>query len=304
MEARRLLPYIIVLVVLAFAIGSLSRSETGGSILFRSYWLLYLFYLAPVVVLGVLVALIALIVFNWRGLSEGIGYGMAKGLRKRKRRSRRSFVIAALAWAVAIGVLFARGCTPFCKTGASSTVTTQIIGKNSSVVNILQEGGAVPIISGLVQTAWFSFAFLGLVVVCGAVLIQSIRVATKEKDDLHPGLFPENREESLKAVQEALMLVHDQMTDPRSRVIACYQHLISVAMRMGAPVSSDLTARELETGIRTMFGLEGPSISRLTLLFEEARYSLHPITEDDSNRTYQYLQSIAEELRIQMTPPS
>jgi hypothetical protein len=303
LEARRLLPYIVGLLVLAFALGSLPRSEPGGSILFRSYWLLYLVYLGPIVILGLLVALIALIVLNWRGLSEGIGYGLAKRLRKRKPRSRVSFVVAALFWALALGVLLARGCTPICKPGASSTLTTQIIGENSTVTSILREGDAVPVLSGLVQTTWFSFAFLGLVFVCGIVIIQSIRVALKEKSDVNQGLLLENREESLEAVQEALKLVHDQTTDPRSRIIACYRHLISVAMRMGAPVSSDQTARELETGIRTMLGLEGPAMSGLTLLFEEARYSLHPITEDDSQRAYQYLQSVAGELRVQMTPP-
>ncbi len=303
MEARRLLPYIIGLLVLAFALGSLTRSQSGGSILFRSYWLLYLVYLGPIVILGFLVALIALIVLNWRGLSEGIGYGLAKKLRKRKPRSQASFLIALYFVAFAIVVLLGRGCTPICKPVANSTLTTQIIGENSTVTNIFGGADPVPVLSGLVQTTWFSFALLGLVFVCGFVIIQSIRVALKEKSDENLGPFLENREESLEAVQEALKLVHDQTTDPRSRIIACYRHLISVAMRMGAPVSSDQTARELETGIRTMLGVAGPDISGLTLLFEEARYSLHPITEDDSRRAYQYLQSIAAELRVQMTPP-
>ncbi len=305
METRRLLPYIIVLVVLAFTLGSLPRSEAGGSILFRSYWLLYLLYLGPIIALGILVALIALIVLNWRGLSEGIGFGIAKRLRRRKPRSQRSLLVTIMFWGLAAGVLLARGCTPICKTGGNTILTTQIIGENSTVTNIITEGGgAVPVLSALVQTSWFSFALVGLLFVCGLVLIQSVRVAMKETGDVNRGPFPKNREESLEAVQEALQLVDDQTTDPRSRIIACYRHLISVAARMGAPVSSDRTARELETGIRTMFGIEGPAISRLTLLFEEARYSLHPITEADSDRAYQYLESIAGELRVQMTPPS
>ena len=302
MEARRLLPYIVGLIVLAFALGSLSRSQAGGSLLFRSYWLLYLIYLGPIAILGIMVALIVLITLNWRNLSEGIGYGLAKRRRRqRKPRSRLSFLVAAFFWALAIVVLYAKGCTPFCKNPSTNpTLTTQIVGEKGTTSQF-PVGDALPVLANLVQTNWFSFAFLGLLVVSGLVLIQSIRVSMRGTRDVNPGMFPGSREEGLEAVQEALKLVDDVTMDPRSRIIACYQHLITSASGMGAPVSSDQTARELENGIQTMFALHGPAIHRLTELFEEARYSLHPITERDAQRGYEYLQSIARELNILIT---
>src|SRR5216684_8005706 len=61
LKVPRILPYLIGLIVLAFALGSLPRGTAGGSLLFRSYWLLYLVYLGPVVVLGAMAAAIIII---------------------------------------------------------------------------------------------------------------------------------------------------------------------------------------------------------------------------------------------------
>src|SRR2546426_7166200 len=88
-----------------------------------------------------------------------------------------------------------------------------------------------------------------------------------------------------------------QAVDPRSRIIACYQNLIATVSRLGAPVPSDLTARELERAIRFTFTLKGSGTSELTQLFEEARYSLHEIRDEDAAKAHNYLESIAGELK-------
>ncbi len=274
--------------------------------MFRSYWLLYLVYVGPFAILGILVALILLVGFNWKFLSEAIGYGVAKSMGKRQRRSRLNFVVAAAFWGLAFGVLLAKGCTPFCSNRGTSALKYQIVGGNAgngAGVIFLPGDSAIQALGQIVQTAWFGYAFWGLVIVSGVVIVQSFRVAMREVAGGKQQLFLGSREEGLEAVQEALRLVDDARFDAGSRIISCYQRLISAASRMGAPVSSDRTARELESGIRGMFGLEGPAITSLTLLFEEARYSLHVMTEDDAQRAYEYLQSIAGELNIQMTVP-
>ncbi|TMI54594.1 hypothetical protein E6H15_05740 [Candidatus Bathyarchaeota archaeon] len=102
---RRLLPYIVGLLVLAFALGSLPRSQPGGSLLFRSYWLLYLIYLGPVAVLGIMIALVVIVALNWRDFSSAVGFQMARQRKLRKRGSRWSILISGVFWALAIGVL-------------------------------------------------------------------------------------------------------------------------------------------------------------------------------------------------------
>ena len=300
MKAPRILPYIVGLIVLAFALGSLTHGTPGGSLLFRAYWLLYLVYLGPVVILSILVALIVLIGLNYRDLAAGIGFGMAQRRKMRKRGSRYSTFVAMFFWALAIGVLLETKGSIFNPTQATNSTLTKILGENATAPSPLQTGGFLPALSNLVQNSWFSLAFLGLLVVGGVVVIQSVRVALKETHDVTIQELQGNQEQGLQAVHEAIKLVEDPASDARSRIIACYQHLIATVSRLGAPVSSDLTARELDRAVRSTFALKGPATTDLTQLFEEARYSLHEIGDSDVDKAHEYLDNVAEELKIQL----
>jgi len=300
LKAPRILPYIVGLIVLAFALGSLTHGTPGGSLLFRAYWLLYLVYLGPVVILSILVALIVLIGLNYRDLAAGIGFGMAQRRKMRKRGSRYSTFVAMFFWALAIGVLLETKGSIFNPTQATNSTLTKILGENATAPSPLQTGGFLPALSNLVQNSWFSLAFLGLLVVGGVVVIQSVRVALKETHDVTIQELQGNQEQGLQAVHEAIKLVEDPASDARSRIIACYQHLIATVSRLGAPVSSDLTARELDRAVRSTFALKGPATTDLTQLFEEARYSLHEIGDSDVDKAHEYLDNVAEELKIQL----
>ncbi len=302
MKVPRMLPYIVGLVVLAFALGSLPRGTPGGSLLFRSYWLLYLVYLGPFVILGAMVALIVLIGLNYRDLGAAIGYGMARRRKMRKRGSRYSTLVAMFFWALAIGVLIQTKGSIFNPIhAANSTIARNIVGENTTPPNLFQAGGILPAVSSLVQNAWFSLAFLGLLVVGGVILVESFRVSLKETRDLRIEELQAKQEQGLQAVQEAIKLVTDPASDPRSRIIACYQYLVATVSRLGAPVSSDLTARELDRAVRSTFALKGPATSELTQLFEEARYSLHEISDIDADKARKCLESVSNELEIQLT---
>ena len=300
MKAPRILPYLVGLIVLAFALGSLTHGTPGGSLLFRAYWLLYLVYLGPVVILSILVALIVLIGLNYRDLAAGIGFGIAQRRKMRKRGSRYSTFVAMFIWALAIGVLLETKGSIFNPTQATNSTLTKILGENATAPSPLQTSGFLPALSNLVQNSWFSLAFLGLLVVGGVVVIQSVRVALKETHDVTIQELQGNQEQGLQAVHEAIRLVEDPASDARSRIIACYQHLIATVSRLGAPVSSDLTARELDRAVRSTFALKGPATTDLTQLFEEARYSLHEIGDSDVDKAHEYLDNVAEELKIQL----
>ncbi len=301
MKVPRILPYVVGLIVLAFALGSLTHGTPGGSLLFRSYWLLYLVYLAPLVILGAMVAVIILIGLNYRDLGAAIGYGIARRRKVRKRGSRYSTFVAMFFWALAIGVLIQTKGSIFNPIhAANSTIVKNIVGDNTTPPNLFQVGGILPALSSLVQNEWFSFAFLGLLVVAGVILVESFRVSLKETRDFRIQELQTNQEQGLQAVHEAIKLVEDPASDPRSRIIACYQHLVSTVSGLGAPVSPNLTARELDRAVRSTFALKGPATTDLTQLFEEARYSLHEITDSDADKAHGYLDSVAEELDIQL----
>ena len=302
MEAKRLIPYIIVLLALAFALGSVSHGTPEGSLLFQSTWLLYLIYLGPIAILGLMVALIIIIGMNWRDLGTGIGSGMARK-RRRGKRSLYSSIISLIAWVVALGVLLNTHGTIF-NPSASSTATnptiTKILGSSPTPPNPFVWGELVPTISNLIQSTWFDIAFLGLLVVGGLVLVQSVRVAMKEANEIGTRDLVLRRIKGLEMINNALGLIDDQTGDSRSRIIACYQNMITGVSQLGASVPPDLTARELESKIRSTFAIKGSATGELTQLFEEARYSLHEIKDDDAARARSCLESIAEELQLQL----
>jgi Domain of unknown function (DUF4129) len=287
--------------VLTFALGSLGRGTPGGSLLFQSYWLLYLIYLAPIAALGLMIVLIVLIAINWRTLGEGIGFGLAnKRKMQNRRRSKYSLIVNAAFWALALGVLILKKGTIFNPNPPDQNIKQNILNGGTTPTDPLQASGILPTISNIVQNSWFSLAFVALLVVAGLVVFQSIRVAVKTTGETMYKDLGEARLEGLQAVHEAMKLVADKSSDPRSRIILCYQHMLSTVSRVGVPVSSDQTARELERAIRSTFSLKGPATSDLTQLFEEARYSLHEILDADAAKAQVDLESIATELKIQL----
>jgi len=261
-----------------------------------------LVYLGPLVILGAMVALIVLIGLNYRDLGAAIGYGMARRRKMRKRGSRYSTFVAMFFWALAIGVLIQTKGSIFNPIHATnSTIARNIVGENTTPPNLFQAGGILPALSSLVQNEWFSLAFLGLLVVGGVILVESFKVSLKETRDLRIQELQAKQEQGLQAVHEAIKLVKDPASDPRNRIIACHQYLVATVSRLGAPVSSDLTARELDRAVRSAFALKGPATTDLTQLFEEARYSLHQISDTDADKAHKCLESVAEELEIQLT---
>jgi hypothetical protein len=264
---------------------------------------LYLIYLGPVIILGIMVTMVALMALYWRDIGRAIGFKAAQDRRTRKRRSRKiTIFVWALVWIIAIIVLVNKPGTILNNKGtnATQTIDADIRGDGTNSTNPFQLYGIVPTISNLVQSSWFDIAFLGLLVVGGLVLVQSVRVALKETSEMSIEELQSRRIEGLQATQDAIKLIDQGALDPRSRIINCFQRLVFAVSRLGVPVSSDQTARELEKAIRSTFRLEGTATSDLTQLFEEARYSLHDISDQDAANARQYLEYIAEELKIQL----
>jgi len=248
-----------------------------------------------------MVVVVIMIGLNYRDIGAAIGFGMAQRRRARKRRSRSTIFVQMFFWALAIGVVIEYKGSIFHPTsGVNTTIVANIVGQDPTAPGLFQTGGFLPALSSLVQNTWFSLAFLGLLIVGGVILVEGYRVSLKETHDLRIQDLQSNREQGLLAVHEAIKLVQDASSDPRDRIIACYRHLISTVSRLGAPVTSDQTARELERAVRSTFALNGQSITDLTQLFEEARYSLHQIRDSDVDKAHEDLESVAEELKTQL----
>ncbi len=305
LKGNRLLPFLVALILLAFALGSLPKTQPGGSLLLNSYWLLYILSLAPIVGLGLMIALIILLVYNSRLFSESLGSGIA---RKRKMSRKRSMIlqliVAMAAWAIALQLLVFKCGGIFCSTprlvSNGTSVTANAVPENQTTN--LPLIGAANQLSNLVLTNWFYAAFFGILVVSSVIVVRGIIISWGETKAELAGLIPAARVEAITSVEDAFRILKAQPeADPRTRIINCYQRMVYAAQRLGASVTSDQTARELEAALRMMLRIKGPSIRELTDLFEEARYSLHPITEHDAERAQQCLLSIAEEMNITLS---
>jgi hypothetical protein len=297
LNPKRFLPFGIGLIVLAFALGSLPRSSAGGSLLFRSWWLLYLIYLGPFLALGIMIALIVIVAMNWRDFAGSLGFKMA-----RNRKRKRSYVVLIwlFVWTLAIVVVVNTPGTIFNPKRTNSTLAANIQGSSAPLPNPFQLEGIFPSISNLVQSNWFSAAFLGLLILGGLVIVESVRVSLKETSEMNIQELRTRQIEGLQATQDAIRMLDDKETDPRTKIITCFQCMVTAVSRFGVPVSSNQTARELERAIRLTFALKGDATIELTDLFEEARYSLHDISHEDAERARQSLVSIGEELKIHL----
>lgn len=304
MRTRQVLPYLAALLLLAWILGSLARSGTGGtSILSNSYWLVYVVYLLPVFALGAMVVMVVFLALSWRVLSDALGFGIAARRRmQRKQSSTIRLVVWITFWGLAVGVLFWRCGGIFCRPGNNETLTVTVarVVENAPgpvLPSLAGLAGPVYAFADIMGSPWFGIAFLSLLLVSTVIIARSIKVSL---DETRAGRFlpVRVREEGAVAVEDALRVLEmEGIADPRARIMACYERMIRAAASLGAHVSVDQTARELESGIRRMFQLKGPSIRDLTRLFEEARYSLHQITEQDSEEAQRCLLEIGEELR-------
>ena len=154
-------------------------------------------------------------------------------------------------------------------------------------------------VSSIVQSEWFFFAFFGLIIVSSAIILRSVKVALDDFEADTGAVVLAAHAQGLKAVKDAIQIVQESdHGGPRERILLCYNRMIRAVSEMGASITVDQTARELERTIKRTFMLNGDGIGTLTNLFEEARYSLHPMTEDDSREAYSSLTKIETELDV------
>lgn len=301
LNAKRVLPYLTALLLIAWILGSLARSGTGGgSLLSNSYWLVYLVELLPLVALGVIIVFVASLVVNWKILSDALGFGLSRRRRVLRKKSRTVQTILFIAvWAMAGVILMVRCGGIVCKANSQETVTAvkqQVVGTGPfPQIPLL---GPVLSLASLVDTNIFVWAFFAVTAICSVIMVRALKVSWDETRAERMMAVELVQAEGRLAVKDAIKVLDGDGGDPRMRIMACYQRMIRAAADLGAPVGADRTARELEHGIRGMFQLKGSGISRLTGLFEVARYSLHSVGEEDEQLARTCLVEISGELGV------
>src|SRR5947209_18448644 len=75
---RRYIYFIVALLGLSVALGSLSRSEPGGSWLANRYWVLYIVMLLPIIALGAMIVMVVFWALMLRDTCDALRSGMAR----------------------------------------------------------------------------------------------------------------------------------------------------------------------------------------------------------------------------------
>jgi hypothetical protein len=115
---------------------------------------------------------------------------------------------------------------------------------------------------------------------------------------------PEGPSPSRRAVADALAALEAQpYGDPRAVIVALYARLlVQVEPRLDG--IEHYTPREIERVAVASLGVGGETARTLTGLFEEARYSTHPMDSDDSARARAALARALDEMDARVPPGS
>lgn len=89
----------------------------------------------------------------------------------------------------------------------------------------------------------------------------------------------------------------EQGKDPRKAVIEVYREMRTRLVNAGARDRTTFTAREFGNGAVASLSLSPGTVNQLTYLYEEAKFSLHPITEAERQSALALLKNVLSELR-------
>ena len=135
----------------------------------------------------------------------------------------------------------------------------------------------------------FIFAFWAMVFIALAKFAK-MRSSKLDYSDLDLGA---------KEVAETLQRTIDALadgSDTRATVIRCYTDMCKVMAKHGVMEEEHLTPREFEKLAREKLPVPDKQIHDLVIIFEEARYSDHQLTQEDSRRASAALEAVRQEL--------
>jgi len=134
--------------------------------------------------------------------------------------------------------------------------------------------------------AWLPWTALAVGVIALAVVVvvlvlRRVRIVREPRERI-PG----------HAAVQAAILALDSASDPRSAVIAAYAAMERTLAEQGVTRSQSEAPREYLLRVLAQGGEAGREARTLTALFEEARFSTHPISEQLRERAHAALSSL------------
>ncbi len=139
--------------------------------------------------------------------------------------------------------------------------------------------------------------FVTVLVIYGGLAVLALWVLYDGQQSAIPDSESENpRSKRVRRAVTAGRRELQQHTDPRQSIIACYARLEHLLEDYGVPTYDHLTAQEYMGA--AMQGVDIPldAFASLVGLFEQARYSLHPLDNAAREQAINHLQTIKSHL--------
>lgn len=163
---------------------------------------------------------------------------------------------------------------------------TRTIGTNST-------SGATGFATSLFNGLVFAL-FLPMVITMFVIAVLILHSVIRREHD-QGELEIEERHEIANIITRQISEI-DQGKDPRMAIIEIYSEMRGKLGQAGAWDRQTYTPREFALGAVDRLGMSASIIQDLTYLYEEAKFSLHPMTEKEKDRAVDMLQHIVDEL--------
>jgi hypothetical protein len=216
----------------------------------------------------------------------------------------RTLLIAGVLFAVAILFVYVlsvvgSGGGGWLGVSGSSSTSSNSTNSSSSGGGSNSSGTGTPVYGpALKLPAWAIFLFVG--VLCALVAAVAVPGVLASLVDRRPrgfgaaGSSAAAREELAKALAEASAAL-DAGADPRTTIVRLYQRLLVELVPKVGDIDR-LTAEEIRTLPLAQLNVRPDAAEALTRLFEEARYSTHPLGPSSADRCREALRAIEADL--------
>ncbi len=171
--------------------------------------------------------------------------------------------------------------------------TANATSQQSTTGNATANVTTVPALGGVPLGVLLIMVFILALVVVTVLMDLSVRLRQMKP----PAALASRRHAAAAAVDEAISDLQLGQ-DVRKAILACYARFCALLGVRGIPDQVALTPREIEDRAVTQLEVSPSSAESLTSLFEEARYSTHPLGDDARDRAVESLARIREALGV------
>jgi len=162
--------------------------------------------------------------------------------------------------------------------------------------NLTGPGGTIVPVPGL--PGWVSFAALAVVAVLVVVIVvPSVRgyLEDRRREGVHRTAAKETVPSGVRDALERASAELESGADPRAVILALYAALLTRLQPMVGDIDSS-TPEEIRAGHLVRLGVRPAAAHTLTRLFEEARYSTHPMGPQEGTRAREAVRESLDDL--------